>query len=300
MNTILDSYISYLRLEKALAKNSIESYMRDIGIFKSWNQDFNHKKELNKIEQDDIHLFVQWLNDINFSVKTQARIISGVKSFFSFCYLDEIIDHNPTELIEAPKMGLHLPETLSVEEIDQLLATIDMSKPDGHRNKAIIEVLYGCGLRVSELIDFRLSRYYPEDGFIRVIGKGNKERLIPIGKSAIDALKYYIDYTRVHYPEVKGHEDFVFLNRRGKKLSRVYIFTLVKKLAELSGIKKNISPHTFRHSFATHLIEGGANLRAVQDLLGHKSITTTEIYTHLSKEFLREVIECYHPRNQKG
>ncbi len=300
MNAIITSYISYLRLEKALAENSINAYLRDIELFNKWNHELNSGKSLNTIKKDDIHSFVQWLSDIEFTARSQARIISGIKSFFNFCYLDEVTDSNPTELIETPKLGMHLPETLSLEEINAMLAVIDMSKPDGHRNEAIIEVLYGCGLRVSELVNLTLSRYHPEEAFIRVIGKGNKERLVPIGKSAMKALKHYIEYSRVHFPIVKDHEDFIFQNQRGKQLSRVYVFTLVKKLAELAGIKKSISPHTFRHSFATHLVEGGADLRAVQELLGHKSITTTEIYTHLCKEFLRETVESFHPRNQKS
>lgn len=298
MKTIINSYISYLRLEKALAKNSIDAYLHDIELFNKWNSELNNNKSLRNINKDDIHSFIQWLSDIGFSARTQARIISGIKSFFNFCYLDEITDGNPSELIETPKLGLHLPETLSLEEIDAMLAMIDMSKPDGHRNEAIIEVLYGCGLRVSELVNLTLSRYNPKEAYLRVIGKGNKERLVPIGRSAMKSLKYYLEYSRVHFPVVKNHEDFIFLNQRGRQLSRVYVFTMIKKLAEMAGIKKNISPHTFRHSFATHLVEGGADLRAVQELLGHKSITTTEIYTHLSKEFLRETVENFHPRNQ--
>lgn len=299
MKSILNSYISFLRLEKALAENSIDAYLRDIKLFIKWNFELNNNKKLTNIEKDDIHSFIQWLNDIDFSARSQARVISGIKSFFNFCYLEEINDSNPSELIQTPKLGQYLPETLSLEEIDAMIACIDMSKADGHRNKAIIEVLYGCGLRVSELVNLTLSRYHPKEAFVRVIGKGNKERLVPIGSSAMNAMKHYIEHSRVHYPEVKNHEDYIFLNQRGKKLSRVYVFTLVKKLAELAGIRKNISPHTFRHSFATHLVEGGADLRAVQELLGHKSITTTEIYTHLSKEFLKDTIESFHPRNQK-
>lgn len=299
MKSIITSYISFLRLEKALAENSIDAYLRDLELFNKWNIELNGEKKLNSILKDDIHSFIQWLSDLGFSARSQARIISGTKSFFNFCYLEEITIANPAELIETPRLGLHLPETLSLKEIDAMLDCIDMSKADGHRNNAIIEVLYGCGLRVSELVTLTLSRYHVEEGFIRVIGKGNKERLVPIGSSAMKALKQYIAYSRVHFPVVKGHEDYIFQNQRGKQLSRVYVFTLVKKLSELAGIRKNISPHTFRHSFATHLVERGADLRAVQELLGHKSITTTEIYTHLSREFLKDTVESFHPRNQR-
>ncbi|PKP02531.1 MAG: tyrosine recombinase XerD [Bacteroidetes bacterium HGW-Bacteroidetes-6] len=292
---VLKSFASFLMLEKALSENSIDAYLHDVLLFHRWNSQIGEDKSLNKIKEDDLHAFVQWMSDIELTARSQARIISGIKSFFAFCFADGVTSSNPSELIEMPRLGKHLPVFLSIDEIDAMLKCIDMSKPDGHRSKAIIEVLYGCGLRVSELVNLSFADYFPDDDFVRAIGKGNKDRLVPIGKEASVSLQQYIKFSRVHFPVVRGHEHIIFLNQKGRKLSRVSVFTLVKRLAEEAGIKKNISPHTFRHSFATHLVENGADLRIVQELLGHSSITTTEIYTHLSREYLRDTMMKFHP-----
>lgn len=286
----------YLQLEKSLSVNSIEAYSHDISKLYEFLQ--IHETEIipEKIEPNTIRDFIYWLNMLGIAERSQARIVSGLKAFYSFLWLDKRITEDPTELIEAPKIGKKLPEFLSVEEIDSMIHAIDLSKPEGQRNKAIIETLYSCGLRVSELVDLRLSNIYFNEGFIRVIGKGNKERLVPISNKAMQEIQYYKQTTRNHQEPAKGSEDIVFLNRRGKKLTRVMIFTIIKETAKLAQITKNISPHTFRHSFATHLVDGGADLRAVQDMLGHESITTTEIYTHLDKQHLRDTIMMYHPR----
>jgi integrase/recombinase XerD len=294
-NPVLKSYASFLMLEKALSENSIEAYLHDVMLFMRWNSQIGTDKALGKIQKDDLHLFIQWMSDIELTARSQARMISGIKSFFAFCYSDGVCDSNPAELIEMPRLGKHLPVFLSIEEIDAMLKCIDLSKADGHRSKAIVEVLYACGLRVSELINLSFADYFPDESFVRAIGKGNKERLVPIGKEASKSLEQYIKFSRVHFPVVHGHEHVIFLNQKGRRLSRVSVFTLVKRLAEEAGIKKNISPHTFRHSFATHLVENGADLRVVQELLGHSSITTTEIYTHLSREYLRDTVLKYHP-----
>lgn len=292
---VLRSFSTFLMLEKSLSEHSIEAYIHDVGLFMRWNEQIATNKPLCDINKDDIHSFVQWLSDILMNPRSQARIISGIKSYFAFCFMDGITNGNPTELIELPRLGKHLPTVLTLEEIEKMLTCIDLSKADGHRNKAIIETLYACGLRVTELVNLSFSDLNFEDEFIRVIGKGNKERLVPIGQDAIKAMKIYIEKSRVFFPVVRNQEHFIFLNQRGKQLTRASVFNLVKALAEATGIKKNISPHTFRHSFATHLVENGADLRAVQELLGHASITTTEIYTHLSREFLRDVVLKHHP-----
>ena len=241
--------------------------------------------------------FIRWVAEIGMSASSQARILSGIKAFFKYLILEDVISNDPSNLIEGPKKGLKLPDTLSTEEIDQIINAIDLSHPQGQRNKAIIETLYGCGLRVSELINLKLSNWYKKDGFIKVIGKGNKERLIPIGNVTSKVLNIYVNEVRCHQSIQKGQEDYIFLSKRGKYLSRVSIFNIVKELAEKAQIKKNISPHTFRHSFATELIERGANLRAVQEMLGHESITTTQLYTHINREFLRQSIISHHPRS---
>ena len=241
--------------------------------------------------------FLQYVNELGMSAYSQARILSGIKGFFKYLLFEELIEKDPTELIEGPKIGRKLPDTLSYPEIEKLLEAIDLSKPEGGRNRAMLEVLYSSGLRVSELVDLKLNNIYFDVGFLRVIGKGNKERLVPIGRDALKYLKIYIEEIRVHTPVQKGFEADVFLNRRGKRLTRVTVFTVIKELARKIGLKKTISPHTFRHSFATHLIEGGADLRAVQEMLGHESITTTEIYTHLDRDYLRQVITEFHPRS---
>ena len=292
----ISEYISYLKLEKSLSENSIEAYKRDIKMLLSFLEFKELKINPGEIELQHLRQFVGWINELGMSSRTQARVISGIKSFFKFLLIDEKIDSDPTALLEAPKTGRKLPEVLSVEEIDNLINAIDLSKPEGHRNKAIIETLYSCGLRVSELINLRLSDLFFDQGFIKVLGKGNKERLVPVSSKAIKEIEIYIGQYRNHYQIDRQYENILFLNRRGKKLTRVMIFTIIKTLAKTIGLQKNISPHTFRHSFASHLIDGGADLRAIQEMLGHESIITTEIYTHLDTEYLRDTIIQYHPR----
>ncbi len=287
----------YLKLERSLANNSIEAYIRDITKLKEFFE--INEKEVSplKASQQDLVDYLEFLNELGMSPYSQARMVSGLKAFFKFLLYEELITQDPSELIEAPKLGRKLPDTLSVDEIDEVMAQIDHSKPEGARNRAMLETLYSSGLRVSELIDLRISNVYSDIGFLRVIGKGDKERLVPIGKSALKYVEIYRKEVRVHQKIKEGCEDFLFLNRRGAPLSRVMVFMIIKDLTAKAGIKKNISPHTFRHSFATHLIEGGADLRAVQEMLGHESITTTEIYTHLDREYLRKVMAQFHPRS---
>ncbi len=294
-NRYIKEFVSYLKIEKGLAENSIFAYQRDVAKLSVFSEGRN--KTAIELTHKDLSDFIAILYDLGLSARSQARIISGIKQFYSFLILEDHLKEDPSELIEQPKIGLKLPEVLTIEEIDQLIAAIDMSKTEGHRNRAIIETLYSCGLRVSELVALRFSDLYFDEGFIRVIGKGNKERLVPVSTSVEKEIKIYNDHIRRHQNINKGDENVVFLNRRGAKLTRVMIFTIIKQLSEAIGLKKNISPHTFRHSFATHLIEGGANLRAIQEMLGHESITTTEIYTHLDQRFLKEAILSYHPRN---
>ena len=284
-------------LERSLSENSVEAYIRDVNKLVDYLSINGIKKSPKELTSKDISTFIQWIVKFGISANSQARLLSGIKAFYKYLILEEIIDKDPTLLIEGPKKGLKLPETLSTDEIDNLIKSIDLSHPQGQRNKAIIETLYGCGLRVSELINLKITNWYRKDGFIKVVGKGNKERLVPIGKVTEGILKIYVDQIRVHQKINKGCEDFVFLNRRGNQLSRVMIFTIIKNLAEKTGLKKTISPHTFRHSFATELIKRGANLRAVQEMLGHESISTTQIYTHIDREFLRESIITHHPRS---
>jgi integrase/recombinase XerD len=293
----INGFRSYLMLERSLSENSVEAYIRDVHKLDDYLSINGIKKSPKELTSKDISSFIQWIVKFGISANSQARLLSGIKAFYKYLILEEIIDKDPTLLIEGPKKGLKLPETLSTEEIDELIKSIDLSHPQGQRNKAIIETLYGCGLRVSELINLKITNWYRKDGFIKVIGKGNKERLVPIGKVTESVLKIYVDQIRVHQKINKGCEDFVFLNRRGNQLSRVMIFTIIKNLAEKTGLKKTISPHTFRHSFATELIKRGANLRAVQEMLGHESINTTQIYTHIDREFLRESIITHHPRS---
>lgn len=297
---VWDSYIKgfiiHLKLEKNLSANSIESYSRDVEKLKQYFTDIIEEEiDLNKIELEHIQRFLAWLNDMGLGARSQARLISGIKSFFGYLVQENIIVKNPSDLIDLPKLGRKLPDTISVDEIDQLVEAIDRSTPEGERNIAIIETLYGSGLRVSELISLKLSEIFWEDEFIRIIGKGDKQRIVPVSPKSLKHLKIYINEVRIHKKIAPEYEDYVFLNRRGKGLTRVMIFTIVKQLGIKIGLKKNISPHTFRHSFATHLIEGGADLRAVQDLLGHESITTTEIYTHLDRSYLKQMILDYHP-----
>jgi integrase/recombinase XerD len=292
-------YKIYLTLERGLSGNSVEAYLRDINHLMEFMQANYGITEPEKITVEHLREFLRYINELGMKATSQARMLSGIKSFFKFMMISEHLTTDPTELIEAPKTGRKLPDTLNNEEIERIIAAIDLSKPEGERNKAIIEVLYGCGLRVSELINLKISNLYLKDEYIKVRGKGNKERLVPIGGEAIRQLKIYIERVRVHQPLQDGFDDFVFLNRRGKPLTRVMIFTIVKDLTAKAGIRKTVSPHTFRHSFATELIERGADLRAVQEMLGHESILTTEIYTHLNNEYLRDTIMMYHPRAKK-
>ena len=285
----------YLKVERSLADNSIQSYLRDINKLANYCIDI--KKNEKSVTTKDIRNFISHLVSEKISPRSQARIISGIKAFYKYLILEDYITDDPTLLIENPKIGLKLPEVLSVEEIELIISSIDLSKKQGQRNKAIIETLYSCGLRVTELINLKISNINFNDEYIKVIGKGNKERLTPIGSNALKYIQIYVTEVRIHQKISKGNEDIVFLNNRGGKLSRVMIFTLIKNILKKIGIKKKVSPHTFRHSFATHLIEGGADLRAVQEMLGHESITTTEIYTHLDKDYLRSNIMQFHPRS---
>lgn len=291
----IKNFVSYLKIEKGLAENSILAYQNDVA--KLCDFAVSNQKSPTEITYNDLKQFIAELFDLGLSARSQARIISGIKQFYAFLLLENVISDDPSELLEQPKIGRKLPEILTIEEIDALLAAIDLSKNEGHRNRAIIETLYSCGLRVSELINLRFSDLYFEEGFIRVIGKGNKERLVPVSPQVQKEIELYNNHIRRHQEITRGHENIVFLNRRGSQLTRVMIFTIIKELAKSIDLKKTISPHTFRHSFATHLIEGGANLRAIQDMLGHESITTTEIYTHLDQRFLRDAILSFHPRN---
>ncbi|WP_316799298.1 site-specific tyrosine recombinase XerD [Pedobacter frigidisoli] len=293
----IKGFTAYLKLERSLSKNSIHAYLSDIDKLTQYFASVNLSPALAEVSPAHLKAFISWLNELGMLASTQARVISGLKAFFTYLLIEEEITLDPTALIEAPKITRKLPDTLNVLEINQLIDAIDASRPEGMRNKAILEVLYGCGLRVSELTELRISNLYPQIEFIKVIGKGNKERLVPIGGVALKLLDIYLHQVRVHMKVKKGSEDFIFLNRFGTKLSRITIFTLIKGLACAVGIKKTISPHTLRHSFATHLIEGGADLRAVQEMLGHSSITTTEIYTHLDRNYLREVVTQFHPRS---
>ncbi len=290
-------FVSYLKIERGLADNSILAYQND--VFKLADFSIPRKKNVQDISYADLTEFVSILYDLGLSARSQARIISGIKHFFGFLLLENEITQDPSELLEQPKIGLKLPVYLTIEEIDALIQAIDLSKNEGHRNRAMLETLYSCGLRVSELVNLRFSDLFFEEGFIRVIGKGNKERLVPVSPSVEKEIGIYVDFYRKQQDAKPGNENIVFLNRRGAQLTRVMIFTIIKDLSESIGLTKNISPHTFRHSFATHLIEGGANLRAIQEMLGHESITTTEIYTHLDQRFLRDAIQSFHPRNAK-
>lgn len=292
---IISKYHTYLRLEKSLSPNSIEAYLTDVDkLVRFLSAEGLKVKELT---YNDLQQFVAGLRDVGIHPRSQARIISGVKSFYRFLLLDGYITTDPTELLESPKIGLKLPEVLTVGEVDSIMSTIDLSLPEGQRNRAMLEVLYSCGLRVSELVSLRYSDVYFEEEFIKVEGKGSKQRLVPISERALQEIRNYL-YDRQLVKVKKGFEDTLFLSRRGTGLSRIMVFHIIKQQVELAGIKKNVSPHTFRHSFATHLLEGGANLRAIQMMLGHEKITTTEIYTHIDREFLREEILLHHPRSR--
>lgn len=285
----------FLKFERGLSDNSIEAYLNDVSKLEVYSEE--NKLTLQQITSKDIQRFLIWINGFGISPFTQSRLLSGLKTFYNFLLLEYDWENNPVELIQAPRIARKIPSVLNIQEIDQLINTIDLSTPEGMRNKTILEVLYGCGLRVSELVGLKLSNLYLDVEFIKVEGKGNKERLIPIGSQAIKYLKIYINEVRPHIKVKSGQEDFVFLNKRGAALSRVMVFIVIKELATKIGLQKNISPHTFRHSFASHLVEGGADLRAVQDMLGHESITTTEIYTHIDRDYLQSVITQYHPRS---
>jgi integrase/recombinase XerD len=286
---------AWLQLERSLSDNSIEAYLRDIDKFTQYLQTTGDLKAPESVALKDLQAFLQWIAGLGLNAASQARVLSGIRSFYKYCFIEQIVRQDPTLLIESPKLKRALPDVLSFEEIEELISQIDLSKPEGHRNKAILETMYSCGLRVSEIVNLRISCLYLDVGYVRVIGKGDKERLVPIGSDAIRCIHLYQQEIRPHTRIKPGNEDILFLNRRGSRLSRVMIFLLLKDLAAQAGIRKNISPHTFRHSFATHLVEGGADLRAVQEMLGHESITTTEIYTHLDRQFLRTTLETYHP-----
>ncbi|MBK7098714.1 MAG: site-specific tyrosine recombinase XerD [Sphingobacteriales bacterium] len=291
---------AFLQLEKSLSDNSTEAYLRDLDKLTDYLHLTQTSKPPEEIEASDLQNFLQWINELGLSSTSQMRIVSGIRAFYKYCLLEDIVKNDPTQLIEAPKTKRSLPDVLSLEEIDAIISQIDLSKPEGGRNKAILEILYSCGLRVSEVVALRISQLYLDVGYIRVIGKGDKERLVPVGGEATKYLNIYLNHSRNKITAVSGNEDIVFLNRRGKKLTRVMVFHIIKELTAGAGIQKTVSPHTFRHSFATHLIEGGANLRAVQEMLGHENITTTEIYTHLDRDFLRKTLEKYHPSFNKG
>jgi integrase/recombinase XerD len=293
---------SFLKLERSLSANSIDAYLHDITLLRQFLEMGGQPVNATQVTVKHLRDFLQYINELGMSAHSQARILSGIKAFYKYLLFEELIDKDPTALIEGPRLGRKLPDTLSFHEIEKLFEAIDLSTAEGGRNRAMLEVLYSSGLRVSELVGLKLNHVYADDGFVRVIGKGNKERLVPIGRDALKYLKIYIDEIRgklPNKPPAKGSETSIFLNRNGKALSRVTVFTTIKALAAAVGLKKSISPHTFRHSFATHLIEGGADLRAVQEMLGHESITTTEIYTHLDRDYLKQVIQDFHPRAQQ-
>lgn len=292
MNAQIARFRQYLVYEKGLSPKSVEAYLHDVQLL----ADFLGEDKIADATFEELQKFLKHLYESDFNARSQARIVSGMRAFYRYLIYANVREDDPTELLDAPKIGMHLPDVLTVEEIKDIIAVIDLSTPEGHRNRAMVEVMYGCGLRVSELVTLRLSNLFFDDGFIKVVGKGSKERLIPIGTTAMKMVNLYVDGNRKLLKIKKGEEDYVFLNRRGAHLTREMVFMLVKKWVAAAGIDKTVSPHTFRHSFATHLIEGGADLRAVQQMLGHESITTTEIYTHLDQDYLRTNIALFHPR----
>ncbi|MEE4256089.1 MAG: site-specific tyrosine recombinase XerD [Bacteroidales bacterium] len=296
----INGFKSYLKLEKSLSQNSIEAYLNDLQKLRTYEENQLKKDRVDALTTSDLQSFIREINRLGLGARSQARIISGIKAFFRYLLLEGIVKEDPAHLLESPRPGRKLPDTLSADEIQKIIEQVDMSREEGERNKAILEVLYGCGLRVSELTNLNISDLYMNEQFIRVVGKGNKERLVPIGSVALRSIGLYLGNSRKQIAPQKGEEDILFLNRRGKRLSRNMIFIIIKNLAEQAGIRKNVSPHTFRHSFATHLVEGGADLRAVQEMLGHESIITTEIYTHLDREYLKSTIQLYHPRARKN
>lgn len=298
-NQLLQKYRQYLLLEKSLSPNTLEAYLFDVSKLLSFLND--EGIAIQQVTLDNLHTFAAGLRDLGIAPRSQIRIISGIKSFFKFLLIDEYIPADPSEFLESPKIGRHLPDVLTIEEIDRIVKCIDMSQPEGHRNKAMIETMYSCGLRVSELCGLKMNDLYMDEGFLRVTGKGSKQRLVPMSPTAIKEITTYIDGTRGQIDIKPGYESFLFLSvRRGKPISRVMVFDIVKKLVQEAGVNKSVSPHTFRHSFSTHLLEGGANLRAIQCMLGHEKIATTEIYTHIDRNRLREEIELHHPRNNKN
>jgi len=292
----ISSFKSYLLLEKSLSKHSVEAYLRDVSKLRMFMSKDKGTTYPEGLAEKNLVDFVYFLDSLGLEAKSQARIISGIRAFYRFLLVEDMISNDPSAVMESPKLRRALPEVLSYEEIRQLISSIDMSQPYAHRNKAIIETMYACGLRVSEVTELRITNLFFDQGFIKVVGKGNKERLVPIGEKAVKSIRFYVEHERRSLPKIEsGYENHLFLNRRGKSLTRVMIFTIIKNLSKLSGIQKTVSPHTLRHSFATHLVEGGADLRAVQEMLGHESITTTEIYTHVDRNYLRETILQFHP-----
>jgi len=299
--TALQSFRAYLLLERAMSQHTIEAYLNDVGKFVQWLELEGRPISPLSVQPDNLTRFIHWANQLGLEASTQSRLISGLRAFYKFLLVEDMLDEDPTELLESPRLRRKMPSVLSVHEVQTMLNAIDLSEPQGQRNRAIIEVLYACGLRVSELVNLRLTQLFLEASFLKVIGKNNKERLVPIGGDAVKQLRIYLENVRNLQKNIKNQaENIVFLNRRGGQMSRVMVFLIVKEIAEKAGITKNISPHSFRHSFATHLVEGGADLKAVQDMLGHESITTTEIYTHLDTEYLKETIYLYHPRLKMG
>lgn len=291
-----NGFRSYLRLERSLSAHSVSAYLADVDKLYTYLGNSDPDGSPLKVSANDLQQFIKWIHALGVAERTQARIISGIRAFYAYLVLEGVIPANPAATLETPRIGRKLPEVLSIEEMDRLLTSIDLSKPESPRNLAILETMYGCGLRVSEALQLKISDVFFREEFIRITGKGNKQRMVPLGRAALASIRRYLRHARVMIKPTRGYEDHLFLNPRGKALSRVMVFMVVKELAHIAGIKKNISPHTFRHSFATHLVEGGADLRAVQDMLGHESITTTEIYTHLSREYLRENLISFHPR----
>lgn len=289
---------AFLVLERALSENSIDAYIRDVSKLVEFLNINGIEKGPQAMTHEEISQFIRYIYELGLGDRTQARILSGIRAFYKYLLVEDMVNDDPTELLEGPKLKRKIPDVLSYDEINQMLEAIDLSEPQGHRNRAMLETLYACGLRVSELVNLKISQFYIEEEYLKVTGKGNKERIVPIGAEAIKQNLYYIEHYRNHQKIKEGCEDFLYLNRRGRYLTRVMIFTIIKNLAAFVGIKKQVSPHTFRHSFATHLVEGGADLRAVQDMLGHESITTTEIYTHIDRKYLRETIMKYHPLNR--
>jgi integrase/recombinase XerD len=297
-SSAIKGFKMYLKLERSLSANSIAAYIRDMNKLVQFMNEKEYKTAPEKMDIKVLDEYVNWLFATGINDSSQARMISGIRTFYKYLLVEDVMDHDPTELLEGPKLTRKLPDTLSYDDIIKLINAIDLSTPEGMRNKAMMETLYSCGLRVSELVNLKISELFLNLDFIRVIGKGDKQRLVPIGSDAAKFITLYLEEVRTHVPIKKGEEDFVFLNRRGSHLSRIMVFNIIKGLAKAAGIKKKISPHTFRHSFATHMIEGGADLRAVQEMLGHESITTTEIYTHLDRDYLRDTIMRFHPRNK--